>query len=286
MPFRTFAAAPRKHPTMNLLKRKKPNVLVLSDLHCGSDFALLPSGFKTNKGKPIHMNDYQLWAWEQWQKMEKWALSFDEELWIVLNGDMVEGVHHGGREIWSHDPVEHTRAALQCLKALRKKATKVFMVEGTECHTQSNEAHLGELLNAVENPTGGYSFPRLLLNINGVEHVWRHHISATTRPYLEGSALSIALGCERQESERAGHPVPRVLGAAHRHRHGEFCDGSGLVFVTGPWQGLTRHGHKVVSAAIPMSSAVMLQYAGKETGELPDLRRWTAILPPAKRPDV
>ena len=48
---------------------------------------------------------------------------------------------------------------------------------------------------------------------------------------------------------RARQAVPQFLVSAHRHRLGGYTDGDAQVVVVPPWQGLTRHGRKVVPHA-------------------------------------
>ena len=108
-----------------------------------------------------------------------------------------------------------------------------------------------------------------LINIHGCAIDATHHIGATSRAYLEASALSITLGNARLNSVRAGHPVAQVYLRGHRHCGGVFSDGSGLIGVTGGWQFLTRHGHKVVPDSVPRPSILILDWRGKPQGALP-----------------
>jgi hypothetical protein len=263
-----------------------PKLVTLSDTHTGSKVGLLRPGFTTLDGEEVHLNPFQKWLWESNEAALKWARQIcgKAPVWLVLNGDAIEGIHHGGHGCWSMSETEHMRAFRYTFAPWLKIASRVVMVEGTECHTKAWETLIGELDNMERDPsTRRHVFERLAMNVNGVEMVWRHHISATVRPYLEGSALSIALGCERQEAQRAGHPVPQVVTCAHRHRHGMFDDGTGICAVTGPWQGLTRHGRKVVTAAVPMPSVLIYDFDGKAKGELPDVRRKVIPAPAARR---
>jgi hypothetical protein len=81
--------------------------------------------------------------------------------------------------------------------------------------------------------------------------------------------LSIVLGNARLNAVRAGHPPAQVFLRAHRHCGGVYSDGSGMMCVTGGWQFLTRHGHKVVGDAIPRPSVLILDWRGKPDGALP-----------------
>ena len=244
-------------------------IVVVSDLHCGSTVGLLPPKFMTLEGNEVGQNKIQKRLWDAWYDLWNdwvpWAVD-GHEFAVVINGDLVEGLHHKTTEIVSPEFGDHVRAAQQALVPMTKLApSKIFLTEGTECHTKNTEHDLGNAVGAVQDEeTGKFCFPRLDLDVSGARCSFFHHVVATSRSYLEGSGLSITLGNERAEAARAGLPIPVVLGMAHRHRHGIFNDGQGIAFTTGAFQALTRHGRKVVPSAVPSPSCVVLDWS--ETG--------------------
>ena len=251
-------------------------ILVMSDLHCGSTVALLPPRFETIEGQAVRQNKIQKWLWGCWTDATgPWFKSVigDDPFALVINGDAIEGVHHGTTQVISPDPADHRVAAEQILAPVAELASAVFVVKGTEVHTLNSELQLGHNLGASRHPdTGLAAADRWIIDCAGVRCVFRHHIGTSARTYLEASQLSIHLGNEQIEAARVGHPVPRVLGCAHRHRYGLYDDAHGLCFVTPPWQALTRFGHKVVSAAVTKPGMVVLDWRKKKDGELPQVR--------------
>lgn len=252
-------------------------ILDISDTHCGSELAILPPSFRLHNNRKPHFTDLNGWLWECWEDWQgAWAdkyIRWDECL-LVINGDATEGVHHGGKQIVSDNPLDHVTMAEHLFAPLVEKAADVVVVEGTECHTGSNEHSLALKLGAIQNPnTGQPAWDRLVMDVQGTRCHFSHHMPTTSRPYLEGNGLSITLGTERQEAVINGEKPPQVVGKAHRHRYGEFLDAAGHCFATPPWQGLTRHGHKVVSAARTRPGVVLLDWQGKDEGELPDAHR-------------
>lgn len=252
-------------------------LVVVSDLHVGSTLGVLHPGFKTLEGNSVGQNPIQKWLWKAWKHLwEVEVPSFvgKDKFAVVINGDLVEGIHHGTKQVISPDFGDHVRAVQQVLVPVTKLApAHIFITEGTESHTRNSETTIGEIIGAEQDPaTERYAFPRLDLNIAGAHCVFFHHIGTTTRPYLEGSSLSTMLGVERQEAARSGTKIPLVIGCAHRHRHGYFSDGQGMIMVTGAFQALTRFGHKVVPAAVPAPSAFMLDWTGLPPGSLPVVR--------------
>lgn len=257
--------------------------IVLSDLHCGSTYGLLPPGVELQEGNVVEQNPLQEYLWQCWQHWQAdWFDKHvgDDEFALIINGDAVEGVHHGTKEIVSPDPSDHRTIALHALAPLAERASKTFVVEGTDCHVGNSEHKLGYDLGA-ERPTQHRflgAWRTLRVKIHGCMCMFYHHIGTTKRAYLEASQLSIELGNGRQEAIRGGVEPHKVLGCAHRHKFGMFQDSQCLSFVTPPWQGITRFGRKVVPAAFCEPGVVMLDWSDKEFGEKPDLHN--IIFPP------
>jgi hypothetical protein len=230
---------------------------------------------ETLEGTNLRQNAVQKWLWGCWQDCWAWVddVVGDDDWALIVNGDAVEGNHHGTREIISAEDGDHATAAYHCLKPHAAKASKRYLVMGTECHTKEAEHNLAKQLNCDEPDGPRAAWPELRITIAGTLCHFRHHITTTSRPYLEGSALSIHLGVERQEAARAGHDTPRVMVRSHRHRFGVFDDGFGLGVVTPPWQALTRYGQKVVPAANVQVGAVVLDWRDRGDDEIPDVRK-------------
>lgn len=216
----------------------------------------------------------QDWLWMCWIKANEFIEDTvgGKPYALVLNGDLIEGNHHGTKEIWSPEVGDHKLAALKILTPLANAAAKTFVIRGTEVHTNNTETSIADALAAEMNhETGIRSFDRLTLDINGVRNVFRHHIGTTVRRGLAGTQLSANLVEEQVEAVNNGEPIPRVVCCAHRHKFGWYRDDNGICVVSPPWQGLTRFGHKVVSQARTKPGVYILDYEGKQYGELPEV---------------
>lgn len=254
------------------MKTKSRIVVLLSDLHIGSTVGLWPEGFTSNEGYPIGQNQFQKWLWKCWKDCQEWIAQTvgKDEFELVLNGDLVEGIHHRSLQVMSPDVGDQTAAVVQVLDALPYKPTNIHMIKGTECHTRNDEIRLGKHLGASKDPqTGQHAWDSLDLEVNGTLFNFAHHISATSRSYLEASAHSIALGNMTHSRARVGRRVPSVICRAHRHRHGIWTDGNQISAITGAWQGLTRHGYKVVPDAVPEPSCIIFDTRKTDKGDLP-----------------
>lgn len=247
--------------------------VVLSDLHFGSTVGLWPSDFVSQEGVPIGQNKFQKWLWKCWLDLHDVQLPKfigDSPYALFLNGDIIEGLHHRTMQVMTANATDQVTASQSVLGPIALEAKKIFVIKGTEVHTKDREISLGAALGAEKDTsTGQHAFDKLLIKIHGCPCVFKHHITTTSRPYLEATALSTELGSERIEAARNHHPIPKVLCVAHRHRHGIYRDANGIVCVTSGWQGLTRHGYKVVSSSMPVPSCIVLDWREKNYGEIP-----------------
>jgi hypothetical protein len=258
-------------------KRKTPRaIVVLSDIHAGSTVALMPPEFTTLEGVVLTQNPIQKWLWECWQDAQGWIdQTMDGDPFaLVLNGDLTEGVHHGTKQVISPDTGDHVECALHLLRPLVRKATKTYVIKGTECHTGNNEIVIGKALKTAVNPeTGLPAWDRLTIDAAGVRCVFRHHIGTSVRRGLAATQFSMQLVEEQVEAANNGEPIPRVLCCAHRHKFGAWQDEHGIALVSPPWQGLSRFAHKVVSQARTKPGVFILDWRGVSNGQLPKIHR-------------
>ena len=255
---------------------------IISDIHAGSTRALLPPDFVTLAGQPIGQSDFQKWLWSAWLAGHDWLnkLTGADPYALVLNGDLTEGNHHHTKEIVSPENADHSKAAVELLESVAARADKTYVVLGTECHTGIHELGIAKQIGAEINPESGQPFwDRLALKIAGVQISVRHHFPATSRSYLEASQHSIQMGNAIVEATRAGEVPPRILIGAHRHRTGHFSDGKSLSVVTRAWQGLTRHGFKVVPDGRPCPSIYLLDWRNRADEQLPEVHYITFDAP-------
>jgi hypothetical protein len=244
-------------------KAKKKYVLVFSDTHIGSTIGLWPKGVVSESGHKLEPNKFQEWLWECWQDMLKWARERTKggDVTVVFNGDIIEGIHHKTVEIMSANLSDQYTAADMVFSPLKDTGARFYMVRGTRCHSGSAEITVGRKLGAVvDDATGQPAWDYLKLNINGCVTSFAHHCSTSSRKHLQATQHSVMISDENQRAAEIGHTPARVVCRAHRHEFGIFDNGRTMSCVTGPWQGLTEYGHKVVPGAIPAPAAIVLEY--------------------------
>ena len=260
---------------------KKIDALVfLSDIHAGSKYSPCPVNFEGVNGI-IQPNALQLWYNLCLTNALSWTCNvLAGRRWgLVLNGDLIEGIHHGTAEVVSADVADHKGIAEELLVPWAKSAARTWVVEGTECHTRGHESSVAKALKAepYRNPSCGTrqgAWPELAIEVNGCYIIVRHHITTSIRPWTEATGLCTQINSERIEHVRSDHRVPRWAVYSHRHKEGMFSDGHAAVYVLPPWQALPRHGRKVVGhSRFPRPGVLILDFADVESDGMPVARR-------------
>ena len=256
-------------------------LVLLADPHCGSPYGVMPPEFRDDHGNGYTANPLQEWYWQCLNDGLRWVKHVlrRREWGLVLNGDLIEGVHHGGKEVVSQQLAMHVGMAVHTFRPWADAAARTWVIEGTECHTQGNESVIGEKLKAMPfksalNGLSSYAWPELPITVNGCYGIIRHHITTSIRPWTEATGLGSQLNSERIEHTRSGKQPPKWCVYAHRHKYGAFSDGDGAVWTLSPWQGLTRYGRKVVGhARFTKPSILILDFRDIEDEGLPVARR-------------
>ena len=252
----------------------KPQILVVvSDLHCGSDVGLAPPMVSIKSGNVIShgKNAVQEWLWLCWSDMilRVNEIVGDDSFALLINGDATEGIHHRDSAVIAATIEEHVAIAEECLKPLTDRAQHIMVTLGTECHTLGIEHVLAHRIKALT----GKAKNKWQFKIRGCLVEATHHIGTASKMWLEASALSGSINSARLNAFRSGHEVPQLFLRGHRHAPGHFCDGQGMMEISGGWQALTRHGHKVVPDALPRPSVPVFDWRGQEPGTLPRVHR-------------
>lgn len=114
---------------------KPKKIGVVSDMHCGSIFGLLPPDFITSDGREIRPNVGQSYLWKCWEDAAGYVGELDA---LIVNGDAIDGGQQAqhGTELCLPMLEDQSEAAYQCLKFLRKETEHpaVYCVTGTEYH--------------------------------------------------------------------------------------------------------------------------------------------------------
>ena len=229
-------------------------LIVISDLHCGSRHGLLPRGMFDQDKAPISLTTKQEWLIDRWHEFTReWIpnITRGSPFSVLLNGDAVEGVHHGGAELVSHHVTDHVLIAERLLLPLRNKAKNFWVVRGTESHvglSAANEESLAKLLNATTADEKYYSHWELNIELEGKLINAAHHARSGVNPAANVYQRFVA------SRARHGQQIPDIFIRSHLHEVSYFkTDKAGgwiHSIVTRPWQAMTGYAHKAVPEAL------------------------------------
>ena len=191
----------------------------------------------------------QCWS-DYWQHVYKRVKEHRAKLYFVVNGECVEGVHHGTQQIVTPNKKIQRAAVIEMLDPIVQRADRFFVVRGTEAHSgksaSDDEAIAADLGAERGEETGAYSWWHLELEASGVHFSFDHH--ATTygwRPWTEKAAAARQSAIVLSECAEQDRPIPQVCVYSHAHY---FAD-SGMgtrprVFYTPGWQLQTAYAHR------------------------------------------
>ena len=248
-------------------------LVVLSDIHVGSTLAIWPENHKNRYGQVVQPSELQRWMQECWKDGCEWIRDVTKDNYILaLNGDLIDGKHHRATEIMTPLVDDQVEACISLLKPLADRARKVVATLGTEVHSGEAEHAIASALKSHKCKDWMPAHNSVLLDIDGSRTEIMHHITTTSRPWLEASGHSIAMNLRRAETSRLGRQAPHVMIRGHRHRAGYFSDGSALTVVAPSWQALSRWAWKVLPGAECQIGFTVLDYSNMDDAKIPQVK--------------
>lgn len=272
-------------------------MLVVSDLHCGSTVGLCPpEGIDLDDGGMYLPSEAQVWLWERWMQMIRDALRHlgeGDRLHVIVNGDLVDGDHHGTLQLVSRSISDQLEIAKRCFEPLLALGLdSIAVVRGTETHvgkSGSAEESFARWLVAqgakvIADPdTGNFSHWHYRAKYGGVLIDAAHHGRVGGRPWtkLNGTA-SLAAEIVMEYAKR-GETPPAIAVRSHYH---QFVDtGENFptrVIQTPAFQLATAFVHKVAAESLADVGGVLVVI---EDGRA-DLHRLTYRAPRSKPVEV
>ena len=223
------------------------NLIVVSDLHAGCKLAICPERISLDDAGEYVASKAQRKILEAWESFwGEWvpAVTHGEPYAVVVNGDLIDGVHHKSVTQISHNILDQRRIARALLRPVRDLCDgRLFVIRGTEAHVGASaqyDEELAEELDAVPDKEGRFARYELRMRVgDGLVHVL-HHIGTTGSMAYETTALMKEYSESVSEAGRWGIEPPQVVVRSHRHRHAEIrvptSSGYGVCFTTAAWQ--------------------------------------------------
>lgn len=249
-------------------------VVVVSDIHCGSVFGLLPEGFVNSEDKVVEQNVGQQHLWQCWLDFCNVQVKpFNPDV-VIFNGDAVDGAQRKNHGVELSLPLilDQEEAAVETLRVLRNAAPNAewFFVQGTEYHEDGAARSLENIASRLEARkyvglgTGRYSKEVLDLELEGVVINAAHHISGSGGIYRATAAdregIWSALAGKEGKSPKAD-----VVVRSHVHSFIHVEHESKHIVVSPCWQLQTRYArHKSAYQLLPSIGGVLLTIDGKK----------------------
>lgn len=268
-------------------KRHRPVMMaVFSDVHAGSTTALCPDVVRYDDGGEYHASKAQRWLYgnyrDYWRQVAEKRDKLDAELYVVANGDLVEGSHHKSTQVISDNPNSQALVWTECASEfLKLRPDHIAIIRGTGAHagiSASSEERIADGLRRDKRPiisdpdTGTASWWHWRPEIQGLRFDFAHHGKMGRLARTRGSALVLYAWDIADEHVSNGHPIPHLAFRAHNHKKGDTGNAAPVrVVATGAWQLATEHVHKVATDSL---ADIAGAYVVIENGEY-DVRQVT-----------
>lgn len=271
--------------------------VVVSDLHCGCQFGLCPPEVTLDGGGSYRASGLQGKVWRYWDQF--WnryvpRVTRSEPWVLILNGDAIDGVHHGVNTLATSNISDQVGIAEACLRGPVSQAAALYVVRGTEVHvgqSGEDEETLAKRLGAKPDANGRHSRFELRLKLGEALVDVQHHIATVNSNAYETTALTREFVTACEEAGRNGQQRPDCIIRSHRHRYAEtrvpVKGGYGIVATCPGWQLKTPLTYRMPGArqALPQFGGLVLRY-GDEDGLYVRARVWTIERTPIEVPEV
>lgn len=213
----------------------KKLIVSFSDLHCASPVGIMPPGQWQLRSANVKQNKGQRLTWKMFcndaDKIGK--MRTNAKLIVVLNGDMVEGVHHGNKQVITSYMAEQEAIAtgaidhaLQNMKFDDEKGDRLYFVRGTNSHVGESEERIARDFDAVpyrkdsnsENMDGRYCHPSLKMQINGTRIWWAHKLAGVGKGANRENSMRNYMRHLRQDMYAQKITPPDYVIGSHFHQ--------------------------------------------------------------------
>lgn len=241
-------------------KRKREpihNLVIVSDLHCGCRLGLCTQEkvWLTDGGCYIPSEFQRIvagWWSEFWDEAVP-RICRGEPFAVVVNGELVDGVHHKATSQVSHNLEDQKRIAVAALEPIVAACDgRFYVISGTPAHSGESgcdDEGVARTLGAIPDETGRHArytgwfrVGRALVNVS-------HHVGVTGVSHYETSAPFKELVEAFVEAGRWGDEPPDFVVRSHRHRFIAATvpthRGLAAALVTPGWQGKTPFAYRV-----------------------------------------
>jgi hypothetical protein len=208
-------------------------VLVVNDLHCGSEVAIMPKEV-VGENQVYKATSAQLRLLREWENIRDVIGRPD---YVIANGDLVEGVNYkeSGRGNWTNNIHTQVKAAVKLLTML--DARHYAISEGSGYHIGANPAY--DQMVADEMPDKYDVEYDIDMAMTIKKHKYRLHINhkvpVSTSPYFMSTPLAKELVASVMNQQDFG--VFQGIIRAHLHHYFYVESGSRWGVIVPGWKG-------------------------------------------------
>lgn len=258
-------------------------VAVIGDMHCGSSLGLCPdAGVDLDDGGHYDPSKTQRWMWQAW--LDYWGelgdrrKSLGAKLVCVLNGEAIDGVHHGTVQLVSgHLGTQMEIARISLAEAIRLSPDAWQVTRGTEAHSGKSapaDEAIAKYLGAEQDPaTRAFSTYHLLMDLNGVGVDVTHHGRVGLRPWTRANGVN-TIAAELVYEYAAADWRPHVAVRNHSHTWSDSYDNHAIRVVSnGCWQLSSAFGKRIVPDSAPSIGGLWIECLSPGRYQLQKVKR-------------
>ena len=223
--------------------------VIVSDTHCGCQLGLYPcdADIRLDNGGAYQPNLVQQVMWGWWREFwDEWVpdVTKGNPYAVVVNGDLIDGVHHNSVGQLTHNLDVHRQIAVEVFRPIVKLCNgHFFVVRGTEAHggqAGCNEESIARELEARPDSSGKFSRYQLPLRIGrSLVHI-KHFIPGCSSQDYMNTAPTKIFNKAHTEASKWHREAPQAIVRSHRHVPTEARisteAGYGYAIVTAGWQ--------------------------------------------------
>lgn len=259
-------------------RRKINNLVIVSDLHCGCKLGLCPNGAQPlTDGGTYDPSPFQKKVWSWWEEFwGEWVprVCRDEPFAVLVNGETVDGVHHGATHQISQNKEDQKDIAVRVLTPVRDACEGRFYINsGTPVHSGESgcdDESVAKTLGAIPDATGRRARYVSWIRVGNALVNAMHHIGTTGSQAYESTAVHKEMVEAFVEAGRWGNEPPDFVVRSHRHRFVETriptSKGFAASIVTPGWQAKTPFAFKIAGGrqSEPQFGGIVIRQGDEE----------------------
>jgi len=199
--------------------------VVMSDMHSGSVNALTVDRiWRGQQTADIQPSPAQQRIREQFVKFADAVkiARINCKVRLILNGDLIEGVHHNQSQIFTQDELEMAEISAELINEFKgridwQQGDEVYVTRGTTTHVKTLENRIGQEVGAVMDGDF-YVHSKLTLNTNGIISVIAHTGPSVGKGQNEGNSLRNFMNNYYISCCKDGIECPSIFYFAHVHQ--------------------------------------------------------------------